>query len=169
MFVFWIYECIFLCNVQLGLDLSTIICLHLVMHLSATEAIFTLLFICLFVGFGVVYLGSSSRHGLWYVVSCGGGGAGMDGGERGFFISSRLCSGIWMSASSKCHSCQALIIINGCHLSHRSRLHLLLLNKELDLLCMSALHLRHCFLYRPSFIKSMVAICKTLLNLQTIS
>lgn len=93
----------------------------------------------------------------------------MDGGVRGFFISSPLCSGIWMSASSKCHSCQALIIVNGFHLLRRSHLHQLLRNKEVDLLCMSALHLIHCFLYRPSFIKSRVVIRRALLNSLPIS
>lgn len=42
-----------------------------------------------------------------------------DGEVRGFFISSALCSGIWMSASSKHHSCQVLIIVNEFHLLHR--------------------------------------------------
>lgn len=75
------------------------------------------LLICLF--FGVVYLGNGSRHGLWLIVSCGGGGVATDGEVRGFFISSALCSGIWMSASSKHHSCQVLIIVNEFHLLHR--------------------------------------------------
>lgn len=82
--------------------------------------VFTLPFICSFVCFfGVVYLGNGSRHGLWLIVSCGGGGVATDGEVRGFFISSALCSGIWMSASSKHHSCQVLIIVNEFHLLHR--------------------------------------------------
>lgn len=69
-----------------------------------------------------------------------------DGWRSGVvFISSPLCSGIWMSASSKCHSCQALIIVNGFHLLYRSLLHQLLPDKELDLFCMSALHSVHYF------------------------
>jgi len=35
-----------------------------------------------------------------------------------------------MSASSKCHSCQGLIIVNGFHLLHRSHLHQLLPAKK---------------------------------------
>lgn len=35
---------------------------------------------------------------------------------RDSFISSSMCLGIWMSASSKCHRCQGLIIVNGFHL-----------------------------------------------------
>lgn len=113
--------------------------------------------------------GSSSRHGLWWIVSCGGGGTGTDGGVRGFFISSPLCSEIWMSASSKCHSCQALIIVNGFHLLLRSCLHQVWLNKELDQLHMSTLHLIQWFKYWPSLIKSKEAICRALFNLLPIS
>lgn len=78
------------------------------------------LFVCfVFTVFGVVYLVDSSRHGLWLIISCGGGGVATDGEVRCFFISSGLCSGIWTSASSKHHKCQGLIIVNEFHLLHR--------------------------------------------------
>lgn len=70
-------------------------------------------FFALFFLFWVEYLGDGRRHGLWLIVSCGGGGV------RGFFISSALCSRIWMSASSKHRSCQVLIIVNEFHLLRR--------------------------------------------------
>lgn len=70
-------------------------------------------FLALFFLFWAEYLGDGRRHGLWLIVSCGGGGV------RGFFISSALCSRIWMSASSKHRSCQVLIILNEFHLLRR--------------------------------------------------
>lgn len=136
---------IILCGVHLGLGVSVI---SAFIYSGTSQAQRPcLLFICLYLGLGVVYLGSSSRHGLWLIVSCGGGGVGMDGEVRGFFISSPLCGGIWMTASSKCHSWLVLIIINGFHLLHRSHLQQQIIDKELDLHCMLTLHLIQCVQY----------------------
>lgn len=80
--------------------------------------LYFLLFVCfVFTVFGVVYLVDCSRHGLWLIINCGGGGVATE--VRCFFISSALCSGIWMSASSKHHRCQGLSIVNEFHLLHR--------------------------------------------------
>lgn len=108
---------------RLFLDFFCLVCIYIFSFFFFFCFLFVLFSLChLFVHvfiFLVVYLGNGSRHGLWLIVSCGGGGVATDGEVRGFFISSALCSGIWMSASSKHHSCQVLIIVNEFHLLHR--------------------------------------------------